>query len=645
MAFSCFSKVPDAYLSNKAVGANAMLDEKHYIAKSALEESLDEAQSAEEQIQIYSMLIENDKQIFRNTQHPDLFRDICKAYEKAIGLKPSPLFYQSYMDFLGNDIFNDYGINMFEEAISVGKKALSEFPTDAGLLAGMYDLCECTSKTYEAYEYMMKLVKLKYGDARYLIKQFGMDLWHCAPGCNDVKTMPFYTILHYKGREVYKEANALYDYADYMLSHVSGNEGLVLMLFCKAYELSPGLLDVKEKIMEAYVAGMKNITDPERKEKLMAQYKDFLGTHKAFKPATSKENKEEKKQAHNIQVFHPMEIKKGLDSYVIGQEQPKRALSVALYTHLLRIDRKRKTGKNDIEKSNVLILGPTGCGKTYIAKTLAQIANVPFVIFDASKITASGYVGADAEDCLKSLLLAAGGDKALAEKGIVYLDEGDKIAARRMSFGDVGGEAAQQQLLKLLEGSIVNVQTGAHHGETTEIDTTNILFIVGGAFSGTIGSASLEEKVNDRSGAEGIGFKAEKQIEQAKGALRRLADKDLQAYGFLPEFAGRLHTRVVLDKLTQQELRRILVEPADALIPQYERQFAASRIRLEVMPEALDLIAEEAYALDAGARSLRTICEMIFQDSLFYLPGSNTALLKIDEKFVKEELAKAKGVY
>ncbi|MBQ9387274.1 MAG: ATP-dependent Clp protease ATP-binding subunit ClpX [Lachnospiraceae bacterium] len=344
-----------------------------------------------------------------------------------------------------------------------------------------------------------------------------------------------------------------------------------------------------------------------------------------------------------VNLKKPKEIKEFLDEYVIGQDEAKKVLSVAVYNHYKRINAGVAAGDVEIQKSNVLMLGPTGSGKTYLAQTIARMLDVPFAIADATTLTEAGYVGEDVENILLKLIQAADYDIARAEIGIVYLDEIDKITKKSENVSitrDVSGEGVQQALLKIIEGTDASVppQGGRKHPtqDMYHINTTNILFICGGAFDG------LEKIIENRLGGNSIGFNAE--VTDRANAnlgeiLSRVEPQDIIKYGLIPEFVGRVPVTVTLDLLDEDALCRILTEPKNAIIKQYQKLLEMDEVRLEFTPEAVKAIAQEAFERKVGARGLKSIVEKTMLDLMYEIPSND----KIGTCIVTADMVKGTG--
>ena len=343
------------------------------------------------------------------------------------------------------------------------------------------------------------------------------------------------------------------------------------------------------------------------------------------------------------QVPKPQEIKEYLDQYIIGQDEAKKYLCVAVYNHYKRLSQPEDEDGVEIEKSNIIMVGSTGTGKTLLARTIARLLNVPFTIVDATVFTEAGYVGEDVESILSRLLQAADYDLAAAQRGIVFIDEIDKIARKSDNPSitrDVSGEGVQQGLLKLLEGTIVNVppKGGRKHPDQdyVHVDTRNILFICGGAFDG------IERKIAQRMNTHTVGYQSVLNVRKIdKNALMQyIAPQDLKSFGLIPEIIGRLPVLTHLDPLNHDALRRILVEPKNSIIRQYIKLFKMDKITLTFTTEALDYIVDKAVEYKLGARGLRSIVENIMTDAMYEAPSKNLAKFEVTKEYAESQLAK-----
>lgn len=626
---------------------------------------------------ILGMRAECDEQLFTKNPTQETFANVCRGYESMLDLRESADVYQNYIKFLTQTALTK-NLELHRTALNIVERGAAMFPLDPELNAELAITYRVIGENEKAYDAMLHTCKLVPDNPDFLYAKFSGKLFEPKPGTADIGTAPVNVLMNYKKQDMLKNTRLMHAYGKLMVNMASGLEHITYVLLIKAYEKNKQLPGIKEDVFKAYNNLVLSIKNKHVLDRVNNHFYDFAMEHgfnndpkwkkiwgkkpddkeyqyvdedpiegntvekaliKHSSPPSAKtilrKSPENAKKSleKKIELLSPRQIKKKLDEYIVGQESAKKALAVAASNHLLRV-----SGRTEkLKKNNVLLLGPTGCGKSFSARVLAMSLGLPFAMSDATKMTAAGYSGEDVDTCLHMLLLESQSRLELAEKGVIFIDEGDKIKAVPDSGRDVGGEGVQQQLLKLMEGS--NVKVPLSRQKYVMMNTENIMFIVSGAFSYSTSGESIKQK---KQSPKIKGFRS--CVEELEGnVLRTLTDKDLADYGFIPEFAGRLQTRVVLDELDKSQLKEILVKPKEALIPQYQELFSCWGIELKVEDSAMDKIAEEAMKLKAGARSLSTICESIFGDYSYELLGSSKKELVVGFKEVEEALERARS--
>ncbi|MEK6864367.1 MAG: AAA family ATPase [Nanoarchaeota archaeon] len=649
---------------DKKSGMELYLQESYEQAKTCFLRGAEKTDAVNKKEDFYKWALDCSKQILRrhlkawnNGKVDAEFKKVCNLYETVIKTHETADNYLDYIEFLGNEMIDNHKVLMLEEALRVAEIAAESFPEDARIHAALHDLYTGIGKKegenypQKAYESMVAACKLEYDDPNFIIGRFGTEILASAPNNKKPATVPLIMMLKYKDRIMMTDENLLYRYGNFTLK-TKGRPALTLAIFKHAYGLNPHMAGLKEKVAEAYNNAIGSAKDPKHKAALENDFEEFCKKTGIIKVVceTCKEEETPKllpavhteKKSEEIELKIPkiMDVKQYLDERIIGQENAKIIMAVALRNHFKRVKYNREHPKERMEKDNIIFLGPTGSGKTHTARTLAEIAGLPFAEFDSTSITAHGYVGRDAEDCVTRLYYAAGCNILKTQIGFIFMDEVDKIAANNSSNGiDVNGAGAQNSLMKIMEGCKVEITVASseHQKQLVTIDTSDILFILGGAFSGTPGKDSLSSIREERSGKSGMGFKMAETKSNKKG-IKAVTDADLQKYGFMPEFCGRVPLRALFDPLSKEQLKRVLVEPKNSILRQKQKNFELDGIKLTMDEGAMDLIAEKAYELNAGARSLRTIINTVLLVPEFELPDSGVKSLIVDRKYVEKAI-------
>lgn len=638
----------ERYQSHKADAVRDFLEGKYRESRELLETTLCEAETLEERLSILDLAIKCSHKM-RNQASLEgkvkEFQRVSGYYQDKIGLQETADNYLDYMNFLGSMSPNE-GVYLVKDAISIGETALRVFPEDGRLHAAMYSF-HCLEKEYDkAYENMVKACLLKFDDPDFLIRHFGQRMF--SQGLEDGKERgsPFFAMMNLRQDELTGNAPALYKYAEYMLANTSDLEPIIIKLLYKAHEAQPTLNGLVEKIGEAYDKGMQFIRKhqhfyDEGTITRLRHFKVIKGDHGAVPKELSFRSTRRGNKKPLI-FAPPRVIKDYINEYVIGQEHVTRVMAQGLYRHALRI-KALENGDTRLKKSNILIRGGTGCGKTFIAYVAAIVLakalnmDIPFTSFDATPLTAAGYQGDKTESIIKALYFAAERDIEKTQRGVAYIDEIDKKRRNLGGHGaDVGGQGVQQEMLRMLEGTLMTIPLTQH--EAIQVDTNNILFIAGGSFSEGPGTPNLDELMEEEGGEKTVGFRQKESVLVQSEKRRSALKAGLEKYGFIPEFLNRFPIKLELKKFTLEEMRRILTEPKEAIMNEYNALFENSGIELKMGDDALDAIAEHALSQDEGARGLRTICEIVFDQALYELPGSDEKKLVVDRDFVLERL-------
>lgn len=587
---------------------------------------------------------------------------ILSLYEKQISIWPSQNNYEHYVMFLLSSETNNSELSLQEKAIEIGERGIARFPNSRQLHKVMYIAYKLVDDKLKSHISMLKSCENSLYDFQFLSNSFGTELMEYMPGTKNPATIP---LMHIWGKLKSFEYNPIFleDMLRFEQEHNYGGTihrmGIINMLMDllnksyrphalfneiipKEIELSPGYKDALDDIQE----NLKRAFDLDDTPKPEASKETQPGKPKLRSKATVPKGELaslerigelpslEKKINKSLT---PKSIKAELDKYVVGQEDAKQIISNALYNHYLRINTNAKW-----QKGNIILMGPTGCGKTFLAAQIARIMNVPFAVGDCTSMSEVGYVGNDADEVLKTLHYDAQRKKMDINTGIVYLDEIDKIAVAQDGFGrDVRGRGVQQPFLKMVEGSQYKICLNKYApSESFEVDTTPILFVAGGSFAGDSGKRGLLELAYAAKSSQGkIGFNKEGRISREDIKLYCPTDKDMKDFGFIPEFIGRFPIRSFLSELTEEQLAEIMVRPEDAVLKQKQAYFQAFGVNLKMTDDAVKLIAAEAKKSSTGARSLHSITNIVLKDLEFEFPGSDVKEFEVTKQFVEEKLA------
>jgi len=585
---------------------------------------------------------------------------VLSLYEKQIAVWPNPQNYGVYIAFLLSKNVNNENINMSERAVEIGEEGVKRFPNSRDLHAIISNIYKLVKNDLSSHISMLRACENSLYDFKFLERNFDEKLMQYMPNSENEATIP---ITHIWSKRKSFENNPIFleDMLRFEQEHNYGGTihrigiiNILLELLNKSYrpdalfneiipkeiELSPGYKEALDGMLE----DLKLDFDMDSTSKPETLKKNLHGKQKTKNKAiipkgelTSLEKALPSLEKTINKSLTPKSIKAELDKYVVGQEDAKQIISNALYNHYLRINTNAKW-----QKGNIILMGPTGCGKTFLAAQIARIMDVPFAVGDCTSISEVGYVGNDADDVLKTLHYDAKQKKMDINTGIVYLDEIDKIAVAQDGFGrDVRGRGVQQPFLKMVEGSKYKICLNKYApSESFEIDTTPILFIAGGSFAGDSGKRGLLELAYAAKTSQGkVGFNTEARISREDIKLYSPTDKDMKEFGFIPEFIGRFPIRSFLSELTEEQLAEIMIKPEDAVLKQKQAYFQAFGVKLKMTDDAVKLIAAEAKKSSTGARSLHSITNIVLKGLEFELPGSDVKEVEITKQFVEERIA------
>ncbi len=597
----------------------------------------------------YTKKLEFDR--IADKEYMEMFRDAIGIFEDSLKIECGLDTYLSYLDLIMDKYKPSvFGRNFDTEALKLCYEALEEYPDSVEIYEKIYELGYRVGAERDIFQSVFHVVELKHDDIPYLLRTFGDDLWfYDSDGTADLHH-PITTLFNHIEFRLDKHGQyEIFKYIESRSGKLPETNSSMVGLLWSIFRLDNYYMDVADKLLEYIKLEREEVggnIKPKRLEYLQGM-EQAVQTHLAeiHGDFPEVESGGTKRLPSGRILGYPSakEIKRGLDGHVVGQEAAKIAVATAAHEHFRRLDLRAKG--HEIDKSNIVMLGPTGVGKTYIAEVLAEILNVPFLVFDASSITEAGYIGSNMEDIPKRLIHLAGGNVVFAKKGIVYLDEIDKLRANHNSWGrDVSGKGAQQNLLMLIEGGNINMES-TRGSNLTSFDTTNVLFICGGSFLGGGAGDSIWDIVKSEDKRRPVGFTPPKESERVDEMIRaeerrrmKVKPEHLIEFGLIPELVGRLPEVVTLDALTFNEMHDIFLKPKNALFKQMRTLFKSYGIDLNVSRQAAEVMVAEAMRRGMGARSLRSICNEVLAEARYELPDSGEKTYLITKKEAVEKL-------